>query len=305
LITDEDRPSCEECGGTWVIGNGSKWQCKLCGKQWSKVKYSDTLAELRNYDLSRYTDHPKLYGDWLLIGDSHIPFHCPQTATHAIQMAQKWGIKSVISVGDTFELDAFKKYLDHHPEVNWKYEKIAGIKFLNVLLENFENIVLLIGNHELRLWKRLEASNDQDDVFQFFVKDNRIEYSTYPFAVINDSWLVVHPKSYSRIQGRNPYFLASKHCIELLEDGKSPNGQYGLIAYHGHLGGEGTDISSRFRVADGMGLFDPNLFAYYKLKISTGPAWRKGFHIIRNNYLYPFPETMTDWNWWLNEEDYA
>ena len=292
------RPPCPKCGGV-PIKNGNKWQCKGCGKQWAKTEAD--YADLDNYDLARYYNCPKLYKDWLLIGDVHIPFHCPETSYYAIALAKKWNIRNVISVGDTFELDAFKKYLDHHPQVNWKYEKIAGVKFMSVLLKNFDNIVLLIGNHEIRLWKKQEGAGDQDDVYKLFVSDSKIKYYTYPYAVINDSWLVMHPKSYSRIQARNPYFLASKYMIELIERGKSPNGQYGLISWHGHLGGEGVDISERFQVADGMGLFDPDLFSYNKLKITTSPAWRKGFMIIRNNYLYRFPVNNTDWSWWLSE----
>uniref|UniRef100_A0A6H1Z9J0 Calcineurin-like phosphoesterase domain-containing protein n=1 Tax=viral metagenome TaxID=1070528 RepID=A0A6H1Z9J0_9ZZZZ len=214
-------------------------------------------------------------------------------------MAKKWGIRKVVSVGDTFELESFKKYLDSHPGVNWKYEKSSGVKFLSVLIDNFDEIQLLIGNHELRFWKKMEAVNDQDDVFQFFVKDSKVKTSIYPFCVINESWLLCHPHSYSRIAARNPYFLASKHLVSLIEAGNSPNGQYGLVAYHGHGGGEGTDISSRFQVADGMGLFEPQLFNYYVKKMNTAPAWRKGFMILRNNYLYRFPFSTTDWDFWL------
>lgn len=236
----------------------------------------------------------------MVTGDIHLPFHCPRTFSHLIEIAEKFGIKKMVSVGDTFELQEFKHYLDNHPGVNWRYEKAKGWAVLELLANQFDEIVLLLGNHELRLWKKLEGAGDQEDVFQIFVKHPNIRYDLYPYCIINDSWFACHPKSYSRIPGRNPYFLASKHMVELVEAGKSPNGQYGLIAFHGHQGGGGRDVSGRFRVADGMGLFDQELFGYAQLKLTPTPNWVKGFFMLRNNYLYPFEEDTTDWDWWLN-----
>jgi hypothetical protein len=49
-----------------------------------------------------------------------------------------------------------------------------------------------------------------------------------------------------------------------------------------------------------MVMCDPDLFGYYKLKRNARPAWRVGFNMLKNNYLYRFPENNTDWDFWLN-----
>ncbi len=111
--------------------------------------------------------------------------------------------------------------------------------------------------------------------------------------------MVCHPQSYSRIQTRNVYNLASKYLVRLVEKGKSPNGQYGIVGFHGHLGGEGLDISGRFQVADGMGMMDPEKVLYKQMRVNTYPEWRPGFFMLLNNYLYRFPRDSTDWDFWL------
>jgi hypothetical protein len=258
---------------------------------------------IQNSELEPYTSPPLIKSKCAMVtGDWHIPLHCPSTTEHLLLLAKKFKPDKLIIVGDLGEQEAFKVFIDHTPGLTWSYEKDKLKECLTVFLEYFKEIHWLIGNHELRMWKRLQGAGDKDDFYKIYLhweKTGRIKTSTYPWAIINDSWLVCHPKSYSRVQARNPYFLASKHLVELIEKGKSPNGQYGLIGFHGHMGGSGTDISGRFQVADGMGMFEPDLFEYYKMKISTGPAWRKGFYMLRNNYMQSFPEENTDWDYWL------
>ena len=275
-----------------------RYFCRRCNKTF--------VVTVPNPELKHLTQHLKIHSDSIVVtGDVHLPFHCPDTLAKMIEFAGYFGSRDIVIVGDLMELDVFKRFLDIHPDIKraggWEYEKQKTREFFELIDQYFDRVYILLGNHELRMWKKLQAAGSQTDVLEIVLSDKweeKVKVSVYPFAWINDSWIVVHPKSYSRIQSRNPYFLASKYLIELVARGKSPNGVYGLIDFHSHLGGEGTDISGKFQVANGMGLFDPKLSEWHVKQVDTFPEWRKGFMILHRNYLYRFPAEHTDWDFW-------
>ena len=256
-------------------------------------------------EMEKYDKELHLTGNWMVAADWHNPYHDVDLVEKLVLIAKKFGIKKLVKPGDFMELDAFKIYLDK--KASWEYEKTKSRNLIKALLGWFDEDVWLVGNHEVRMWKRLQGMGDEEDIFQMVLDAElrkRVRYSTYPFAVINESWLVVHPKSYSRVQARNAYFLASKYLPRLIERGKSPNGKYGIVAFHGHLGGFGTDVSGRYEVADGMCMCDPDKIAYKKIKVDTSPEWRPGFFMLLENHLYPFPKDSADWGFWLDRIEY-
>lgn len=255
---------------------------------------------ISNDEMERYNKALYLHGDWMIFGDCQIPLHDPELMERMQQIAQKYGIKKGINAGDLTELDAFSPFPGEGP--SWKYEKAKVNDILTWWASWFDEVVLLMGNHELRMWKRLNGMGEEGDIFKILLaeeKSGRVKYSTYPYAIVNESWLVTHPHSYSRIAARNNFTLASKYMIKLIEAGKGPNDQYGLIGFHGHLGGEATDISGRFQVIDGMGLMDPAKILYKVMRINTYPEWCPGFSMLKDNYLYRFPRDSTNWEFWL------
>jgi len=257
-------------------------------------------------DMEQYDKELWLEGDYMITADWHIPFHDVDLVEKMLAVAEKFGAKKLVIAGDFIELDVFKTYIDK--TAAWKYEKQKTRSILKALLGRFREIVWLIGNHEVRMWKRLQGMGEEEDIFQLILEAEaarKVRYSIYPYTIINSSWMVVHPKSYSRIQARNAFFLASKYLVKLVERGKSPNGIYGMVAAHGHLGGMGTDISGRFQVADGMGMMNPDKVHYQIIKISTSPNWRPGFFMLLDNTLYPFPKDGTDWRFWMEKITYG
>jgi len=253
-----------------------------------------------NDEMEIYNAALHLAGDWMIFGDCQIPLHDPELMKRMQQIAQKYGIKKGINAGDLTELDAFKPFPGHGP--SWQYEKKKVNDILKWWVSWFDEVVLLMGNHELRMWKRLQGMGEEGDIFKILLseeKSGRVKYSTYPYAIVNESWLITHPHSYSRIAARNNFTLASKYMIKLIEKSKGPNDQYGLIGFHGHLVGEARDISGRFQIADGMGLMDPKKIMYKEMRMNTYPEWCPGFFMLLNNHIYPFKKDSTDWDFWL------
>ena len=257
---------------------------------------------ISNEEIETYNKEVHLSGDWMITGDWHIPYHDPDLVLKMLAIARKFNIKRGMCAGDLGDQNAFSKFIDKKDE--WKYEKTKTRQTLHAILSWFDEWFLFMGNHGLRLWKRLSGVGSEEDIFELIKTaemQDKLKYSTYPRCIVNESWLVCHPASYSRIQTRNAYFLASKYLPPLIEKGQSPNGIYGIITFHGHQGGEGTDVSSCFQTVDGMGMMDPTKIKYKEMRLTTHPEWVPGFSMLRNNHLYRFPKHSTDWNFWLDE----
>lgn len=255
-----------------------------------------------NEDVEVYNQELHLEGDWMLAGDWHTPFYDVVLLEKMVAISKRFGITQIVIPGDLGDLSAFSYFKDSPRD--WKWEKAKLRNLIKALTANFSKVIWLMGNHELRFWRQLQGTGVDEDIFELVVQwesASKIQYSTYSWAIINESWMITHPASYSRLQTRNSFFLASKYMPELMEKGQSPNGRYGFISYHGHQGGTGFDPSSMIETVDGMGMFDPERVKYKTMRVTTHPNWISGFMMLRNNFLYRFPKNTTDWDFWLEQ----
>jgi predicted phosphodiesterase len=255
---------------------------------------------ISNDDVEKYNKELHVSGDWMLTGDWHSPFYDVDLIEKLLAIADRFGIKQIVIAGDFGDLHAFSPFKDGGRD--WKWEKAKLRNLIKVLIGNFKKVIWLMGNHDLRFWKQLQGMGAEDDIFELVIQaetTNKIQYSTYPYAIINESWMITHPASYSRLQTRNSFFLSSKYMPKLMEKGQSPNGRYGFISYHGHQGGTGFDPSGMVETVDGMGMFEPAKVRYRTMRITTHPEWQAGFMMLRKNFLYRFPKHTTDWDFWL------
>ena len=319
---------CPKCGklehdpltGYWSLRSDGDMgvRCTLCKEKTTKKVYaaepppSPFGKGIDNSDLERYVKEPRLQGNFLLLFDPHFPFHHEGTFQHAKAIAERFKIRKVLIGGDAFELYYFSQfYKDRATGVkDWSEEAERTRCVLEWLAEWASQVHMILGNHELRMWKRLMAAGAQEDIYRIILDGvkptirRKFHYYLYPVAVINDSLIVYHPSMSSVIQTRVPERLASKYLpkemLRWVEEGIQPkNGQMGYISGHGHLGGTGTDASGEFFVADGIVMADPELFNYHVLKRNARPEWRVGFYVLKDNYLLPFPEKHTHWKLWL------
>ena len=323
---------CPKCGkleqdlltGYWSLrGDGKKAVfCHLCDQKTSKKIYGDEPPPspfgtgVDNLDLERYVNEPRLKGDYLITHDPHFPLHHGECWRHAQLICEKFQIKQMIIPGDGVELYWQSNFLkdDAIGLGSWEQEKERVKNTLEWIGGWMRRVDWLPGNHELRWWKRMLQGGGkaaQEELWTIVSKDvkpsikRKFHFHLYPYAIINNSWFICHPNMTSIIPGRVPDRLSSKYMVQelvrMLQNGIVPkNWQMGVVAGHGHLGGEATDVSGSFQVADGMIMADGDLFNYHKLKLNARPEWRLGFHILKDNYLYRFPERNTDWKFWLS-----
>ena len=217
--------------------------------------------------------------DVLVLADVEVPFQDAAWCSDVVALAHEWGIKTVILAGDFLHLDSLssfaKRFLaldETEPELSAEIE--AGGLFADRLLTYFDKVVMVLGNHEARLLRRLELATSvkilQRLLGQQF-NEERFVISPYYHAVIEAStgqWRVTHPKEARKIPLTAGRELAEKYLMN-------------VIAAHGHDWGETTSPSGRYVAACGC-CVDPARLDYAMLRDSTRPVMQQGAFILRN-----------------------
>ena len=164
----------------------------------------------------------------------------------------------------------------------------CAILLIEKLVDTFDNLYFITGNHEERILKHLSHNMDTKKLMKLIIANNeKIKISNYKYAFINDTWMICHPKGYSRKRGTIP------EKIQLLHE-------CSVIAAHGHHGGILPSSNNRHAIVEGCTLQDVEKTEYVKTQMSSHPFWVLGFNIIMNNTVYQFTNNprITDWDFW-------
>jgi len=274
---------CEQLGGI----TAEEWLAQEYPHR-KTVELAEELASLFNRKVSC---------SGIRAGDFHIPLHDPKLIEKMVYVSQKMNSKKLIVAGDFYNLDAFSKFVSE-PTYFAGEELDYGEQILDYLVEWFDSILLLMGNHEERLYKRrLDKEIDIERLNRMLHRhEDKIKFSKYGYCVLNDTWRITHPKNYSQIKTRVANRLALKHRQHVLN-------------FHGHALSIAHDDSGHQIIADGGGLFDEKKMEYRMIKDSIYPAWARGFWVITGqNELHAFNNLFTPWAfyekcWQLQEGD--
>lgn len=230
------EPTCPECG-VEKLRDRSSQRCKKCAErpgwhiaslpiqplndfdgawaQWQKAigMSRDRYAGPRNVTTS---SQKKI----LVVPDLHAPFHEPQM--FADMLEREKDADQCICIGDLSDSYALSTYT-HYRRVSFSEEWASVTLCLQALSETFQQVDVVIGNHDARLEKRLRErlSEDMVDAVKFLsggllcpitaltkrFPNVQVAHHTVPggdsidwFTTIGDVWLG-HPEKYSRTPG--------------------------------------------------------------------------------------------------------
>jgi hypothetical protein len=249
-----------------------------------------TLEE--NLDIPLFKGDLKLpMDDYLVTCDYHSPYYSVAWHNKSLSIAERFGIKKLIVIGDLVDFGfASHFYSDHKPGIDDEADE--NRRLIQSLLAQFEEIIVVKGNHEDRLGRQTNGIIQARYLFELWSGPEygrRFVYSLYDKLTIGDEWLCVHPRSYSQKAGIASRQLCSKYLKNVLNT-------------HGHHVGWNYDPSGKFLAVDLGGMFDPEKIEYINLKTTTHPVWNPGFGMLRNGCFYLFDERV-DWDFWLGERE--
>lgn len=235
------------------------------------------------------------HGGFVIATDFHAPAHSALWCNRMVAVAKKHGLKSVIVAGDGLDMRAFSSW-GSDPECSWSQEMDGAAEWLWALYHSFTHVLWLRGNHEDRLARQtdwqLQASRFIDAILthrarmldqRFTFNPERLTFSNYPHCSIDEEWMVVHPRSYSRIPLRIANQIALIRGVH-------------VIAAHSHRAGWGWADDGKHVIIDTGGMFDERCIQYRAMAVTTHPAWQHGFVAYKNGTAALFSDPpFTDW----------
>jgi hypothetical protein len=248
-----------------------------------KVKADRPPAEFDVIHLGTPFD---LSGDFVVVGDVHVPATDWQFSRMVGMVADKLGIYRLIIAGDFFNFDFASKYRIVVPPATWREERDAARILIADWLETFTEIYILQGNHDRRLTNWSAGEFDEVDIWGMVNSSSKIKVSKFGWLTVNSGgipWRITHPTSYGVNQLTVASDLANKY-------------QMNICGHHEHHFSVGWDKYKHFVVVNNGGLMDPNKLAYVHLDDNRCANMMQGFTVLRNGCptlfgRYPF----TDW----------
>lgn len=250
-----------------------------------RLKKTPTAAALFSVDIGKPLT---LTGDWLIVGDVHVPTTDYPLAQRVGKVASKLGIPGLIIAGDLFNFDLFSTYPRVSRLPGWKQERDAARQLLKEWLEVFERVVILPGNHDRRIQKWSYGELEEEDIFGMVTSSDKVRTNAFGWCTIKAKtgvWRVTHPRDYSRKPLNVAGTLAGKFHQH-------------IISFHEHHLGISWSADSNI-IVNGGGLFDPEKMAYTQFEDNTSPFMQRGFVALKDGYPMLFGrEPFTRWADW-------
>lgn len=206
-------------------------------------------------------------------GDWHIPHTNREWLELLLEVADIRKIQNLIINGDFFDQDQFKIWMDSGVRVDWDTELQAGKEVLEILMKQFNRIYLILGNHDIRIWRQLGSRFRVDHLFSQMIPLDLIGKKVFPAEIRyakteDEKWIICHPTNYSKQATKAPLdIVAVEHT--------------NVIGGHGHHLGMAKDQSGKYWGVDCGGMFNHDSMTYNGSTIKSSHAkWSNGFCVI-------------------------
>jgi predicted phosphodiesterase len=238
-----------------------------------------------------------LGGGLMIVADVHSPCTDWVAASRVALIAQKYleEPRRLVIAGDMMNWDVYSRYENVIPLPTLRQEIDAAKFAIQLWLETFDHVYLILGNHDYRWLKNLKGAFDEE-LFTDLLKsllwnDERLTVNVYSYLDViceqTGIWHITHTPEYSKVPLSKARFLSN-----VTKDRH-------LMLAHQHQAGIALDESGRFVLVDIPALADPEKLAYVMLHSTTKPRMKTGFVMLRGGWPYLFADGLTDWGYWL------
>jgi len=237
---------------------------------------------------TRYNQHLKIFEkSALIMGDCHIPYINLDMYNKMKLVVKNRKPKCLILSGDITNQDAFSLYISEGGRGSFRKERYITDMFFEDMLELFDKIYIIMGNHDMRFFKVLMGEIEAPQFFKIFtdqLNKNIFVSGNYRYCEFNKTWRITHPKNYSKISTRVAESIAVIHQNKNIATG------------HGHHQGFRFEPSGKWMCVDVGCMCDANKLEYTAVVDSTNPKWNYGFMIIEDEFPEFFNRYMTNWS---------
>ena len=226
------------------------------------------IDAIRDLDLPELRKPWHLEGDWLIVGDLHVPFTDWRWAHRVTAVGRTMRRpRKLLIAGDLLDMSSFSAFLHIVDPPSWYQEKTAAKALLTEWLSIFAEIKILSGNHERRLVKFTAAAFDETDWLGLITESEKVQSSARGWCTIDTpsgTWRVTHPKNYSI----NQLVVADQMALKYRSH---------IISAHEHHLGIGLDRYNHHVIVNAGCLTDPAKLAYVSMDDSKSGGMVNGF----------------------------
>lgn len=211
-------------------------------------------------------------GNAMITGDWHVPIYDPGLVNKMIDKARELELTTLIIGGDFFNFDSLSQYDPKQDDAGLDREWNEGIAVMRVLLETFDRIIYIWGNHDARMHKSLGFKVRFADAMRMMFGPlgdealDRIEFSNLDHCILvsgERQYYLCHPANYTSIPLSSARKIANKVNMN-------------VFVFHSHHCAIGFAEDGEKIVVEGGGLFDKDKTAYLK-RSTTFPTWAQGY----------------------------
>lgn len=217
-----------------------------------------------------------LKGSYAVTADWHIPLYDPEYVNTFIEESREREVSTLIVGGDFFNFDALSQYT-HQDNAGLQKELDEALLVMRTLLETFDSVYFLWGNHDARMHKALGFAMQFQEAMKMAFAGlgddalGKITFTNLDHMWLDDEWYICHPGNYTRIPLSTARALATKYGAS-------------VITAHSHHCAVGYAVDGEKVVAEIGGLFDRRKTAYLQ-RSSTFPAWAQGYGFLDDGKL--------------------
>lgn len=218
---------------------------------------------------------------YAITADWHIPLYDPDYVNRFIEDARDLGAKDLILAGDFFNFDALSQYFPKQDNANMQKELEEAHLVMRTLLESFDNLVYVWGNHDARLHKALGFAIQFREAMKLVFGElgsealGRIHFTNLDHIWLGgedeNRWYICHPANYTRVPLSTARALATKYNAN-------------VVTAHSHHCAVGYSIDGSRVVAEIGGLFDRRKTGYLQ-RSTTFPTWTQGYGFLTDGVL--------------------
>lgn len=220
-------------------------------------------------------------GDCMVVMDLHIPLHDPGLINAMVACARENGLTKLIIAGDYFNMETFSSYLPYQPEAALDIERYDGALVMKTLLQTFDEIDFIWGNHDFRLTRKMGFKQSFEDCMRWMLSDldkdemDKIRFSDLDYMYYHPVSLtegkkfrICHPRNFSSVPLTVGRKLAQKY-------------QCSIITAHSHHCAIGIAPDGVNICIEGGGFFDKDRTEYIQ-RTTNHHEWVQGFVFFKD-----------------------
>jgi len=252
----------------------------------------------RNLDLGLpkpiHIDTPRT---WMYASDFHCPHHNRTMLRRLVQVALHMKAETLVVGGDLLDFPTISKWPRTVRAPSTEQVSESAGEVLVYLSHYFEHIIVLPGNHDERMVKKI----DDDYAFSRVIYgaldgrplDCKLQVTNLDYILFGDEghdwrsagWVMGHPRWFSATPSKMVGEVAlMKHR--------------NVIGAHSHLQGDGWSKDARYHAIDPGHMTEPEMHGYHLQSdgLSRFPTWKAGFVLIQDNIVTLCADGKIHWS---------